>query len=1381
MRLTHFLLFLANLKFCWNDNSINVRLNAKWRSSSILAEISEYIGKENPEAFWNFVNSVNQEIDETSNKNDSIRNKYDFGMSVANNILGPFEMKLLRFSLATRSISPRVQAHEQIGMEFKPEKCSFSFFVYGGQAGCQLSELNLNNYDDNNLKIFSFDHIYPVQSTAEKTILIYGELGTYELKNLLLEAQSLIEKHKNLRFVVRHFSRFSDQKPSLSGYGVELALKNTEYKAVDSSSTNKLDEPENLHGLNFKILKNRHLELQNELESLRENLEKQGEIVPLKQWQLKDLGFKTCQKLKSLTEIREMEILLQDFPTHARVTSHQNLNETLQRSIQKGQETLEAKGIESGTNILAINGRVIAKGDSFVDLFALMEKVEEEKKMVNEFVKGFGNSETEEFERINIPKMLTLVDLSSVKLSEHAFDYSIAEPVYLNDLESTRSPYKSLMLMLQPFPPGQIRPISRNIFNLIMFLDPFDSDDRVFDDVIRNFQTGIHIRFGFVPILDEAKYGKSIEEAVDSMIVPPTKKVFWKSKDSLINALKKGSRFVAEAGLTQLPLVLLNGYPLDVTSIERFESSLTQNIQKQTTRLQLALLHGLIEDSVQIDRWWFEKKTNPDIIQRLNQRITTAFNNKEFLNISRRSIQFLKNVHYFSEESDTVLANADVTTWIIADFENPSNRLFATKAIRSIASQKNNKIALIPNPSSSRSNDNPCSFNFENVGPNSDMTILSKIESFCMKNINLSPLDIGVNPGETVVVSNGLLIGPLAGRTELLKTDDFNYLDTFWKEKGATKAATFFNENTVYDVTISFYCSIAKKFKEDQQRMDFDEFMESGNGNTIIFPPIDSTNSTITVTWIANPVSREAQQIISVVKILQRITNSRIEIIFNPSADIQEMPIKRFYRFVANEKLLFNEDGSMENHSVVFSNLPQKQLLTMSLETNDAWMIEVKKAEYDLDNILLETASEDVEAVYSLEHILVEGTSRKMSGEASDGLEVELSSGGKNYDTIVMLNLGYFQLKAEPGVWNLHLRNGHSADEHKIVTIDSIPVENDIQIVVDSFSGKWVELSVEELTEPKESDDELSIESLLNSAKNYFASPEPSEVINVFSLASGHLYERFMRIMMTSVLNNTKTQKVKFWLLKNYLSPKFKETIPKLAEFYKFEFELVEYKWPKWLHKQTEKQRVMWGYKILFLDVLFPLNVDKIIFVDADQVVRADLQELMDFNLNGAPYGYVPFCESRTEMDGFRFWKSGYWKNHLMGRKYHISALYVVDLKAFREFSAGDRLRGRYDSLSADPNSLSNLDQDLPNNMLHEVPIKSLPQEWLWCETWCDDGSKEKAKTIDLCNNPLTKEPKLNSAKRIIKEWTEYDSEISKVLNSADINTPSPSVDRDEL
>jgi hypothetical protein len=51
--------------------------------------------------------------------------------------------------------------------------------------------------------------------------------------------------------------------------------------------------------------------------------------------------------------------------------------------------------------------------------------------------------------------------------------------------------------------------------------------------------------------------------------------------------------------------------------------------------------------------------------------------------------------------------------------------------------------------------------------------------------------------------------------------------------------------------------------------------------------------------------------------------------------------------------------------------------------------------------------------------------------------------------------------------------------------------------------------------------------------------------------------------------------------------------------------------------------------------------------------------------------------------------------------------------------------------------------QDLPNYAQHTVPIFSLPQEWLWCESWCGNATKARAKTIDLCNNPMTKEPKL--------------------------------------
>ena len=76
---------------------------------------------------------------------------------------------------------------------------------------------------------------------------------------------------------------------------------------------------------------------------------------------------------------------------------------------------------------------------------------------------------------------------------------------------------------------------------------------------------------------------------------------------------------------------------------------------------------------------------------------------------------------------------------------------------------------------------------------------------------------------------------------------------------------------------------------------------------------------------------------------------------------------------------------------------------------------------------------------------------------------------------------------------------------------------------------------------------------------------------------------------------------------------------------------------------------------------------------------------------------------------------------------------------ARRQTAAGDQLRVIYDNLSKDPGSLANLDQDLPNYAQHQVPIFSLPQEWLWCETWCGNTTKPAARTIDLCNNPLTK------------------------------------------
>ncbi|KAI3662374.1 hypothetical protein MP638_004898 [Amoeboaphelidium occidentale] len=480
---------------------------------------------------------------------------------------------------------------------------------------------------------------------------------------------------------------------------------------------------------------------------------------------------------------------------------------------------------------------------------------------------------------------------------------------------------------------------------------------------------------------------------------------------------------------------------------------------------------------------------------------------------------------------------------------------------------------------------------------------------------------------------------------------------------------------------------------------------------------------------------------------------------------------KRLYRYA------FNLEGY--DAGVTFDNLPNTYLFSMGMDVPQNWFVMPKRSKFDLDNLKFEKNT-PVNAELELKYLLIEGHAFDMKEQRPPrGLQLELEHEKKTVsDTIVMANLGYYQLKADIGIFTLKLRSGASKDFYNMLVVESETGQqfypfngSEVQIVVDGFESVTLYTFMEK-NKGYEGQDLLLDEETSGSFSSFMGwisgnsgKEKEHADINIFSVASGHLYERFLRIMIKSVLSKTK-KSVKFWFIENFMSPVFKDFLPHYAKENGFKYELVSYKWPKWLRAQQEKQRTIWGYKILFLDVLFPLSLDKVIFVDADQIVRTDMYELVKMDLKGAPYGYTPFCDSRKEIDGFRFWKKGYWKEHLRDKPYHISALYVVDLKRFRAIAAGDRLRQHYQMVSKDPDSLSNLDQDLPNDMQGTVPIFSLPQEWLWCETWCDDASLKSAKTIDLCNNPMTKEPKLDRAKRLLPEWVVFDDEQRKEFDA---------------
>lgn len=58
----------------------------------------------------------------------------------------------------------------------------------------------------------------------------------------------------------------------------------------------------------------------------------------------------------------------------------------------------------------------------------------------------------------------------------------------------------------------------------------------------------------------------------------------------------------------------------------------------------------------------------------------------------------------------------------------------------------------------------------------------------------------------------------------------------------------------------------------------------------------------------------------------------------------------------------------------------------------------------------------------------------------------------------------------------------------------------------------------------------------------------PEDVVNVMTVASGHMYERLQKIMFLSVIKNTKSR-VKFWIIKNYMSPHHKRVVPLMVRW----------------------------------------------------------------------------------------------------------------------------------------------------------------------------------------------------------------------------------------
>jgi UDP-glucose:glycoprotein glucosyltransferase len=338
----------------------------------------------------------------------------------------------------------------------------------------------------------------------------------------------------------------------------------------------------------------------------------------------------------------------------------------------------------------------------------------------------------------------------------------------------------------------------------------------------------------------------------------------------------------------------------------------------------------------------------------------------------------------------------------------------------------------------------------------------------------------------------------------------------------------------------------------------------------------DSTSARhlqVKVSVILDPLTEPTQRVAPLLLAIRDVLKLPLRLMIAPRKVVKnDVPLSSYYRFVADPSLF--SDSNPPN--ALFQNLPKNHVLTLRMDVPEMWDVQQAQAIQDSDNLRCDSrsgcgdqvGSEKATIEFGLKSLLFFGQCYDVSKNTPpNGLQLTLDRGrtggnensdsaaefqpdgsisisnqmhsfdvNERTDTLVMKTVGYWQVRANPGVWDLridsnsrgakiyHMVDGTVTSSGRVQLSDtSIPTYSKTLVMKD-FTNKASFLLVnrnEGYEEASLFDDSVSID----------ANPG-NETVHIFSLATGHAYERLLKIMMLSVTKRTSSP-VKFWLFEN--------------------------------------------------------------------------------------------------------------------------------------------------------------------------------------------------------------------------------------------------------
>lgn len=314
-------------------------------------------------------------------------------------------MRLLKFELALRSNSPKIQMFQQIAKDRGVDELNCDTVIdVNGHLSCDFPENLLQKKPSENGHKFAEiedDHRYiHYDDHAEIQVVLYAKIGTKKTHFFHEKLKHLASQGK-IKYIFRHFlaNREKEPKLRLSGYGVELQIKSSEYKAQDdrkvsaekSDENNESDDNDNdkhneINGFNFDILTQKYPDEEEKLGEFKQFLlDENNPMAPLKVWQLQDLSLQTVVRVLNSPKDKQLSTLSElasNFPSYARPLSKTSVPKEIKKEVKNNRDVFyEKMSLQPSDSALFING--LQFDMAYVDIFTVLDTIKTEAKVLD--------------------------------------------------------------------------------------------------------------------------------------------------------------------------------------------------------------------------------------------------------------------------------------------------------------------------------------------------------------------------------------------------------------------------------------------------------------------------------------------------------------------------------------------------------------------------------------------------------------------------------------------------------------------------------------------------------------------------------------------------------------------------------------------------------------------------------------------------------------------------------------------------------------------------------------------------------------------------------------------------------------------------------------